>query len=144
MHSDIRVCADWRARHDRYQCANRDTRFLLAQASQHGPAVGRFANSLLEGRQPWTRMRRVYALLGLCKRYGSERVNAVCVTALEADMLDVKRLSRMLEHAATPPDPEVAPAPSSKVIPIARYLRPKELYELSPANTRRDDKESHD
>ena len=42
-------------------------------------------------------MRRVYALLGLVRRYGAARVNDACTIALAADMLDVHRLKRMLE-----------------------------------------------
>ena len=42
-------------------------------------------------------MRRVYALLGLARRYGAARVNDACAIALAADMLDVHRLKRMLE-----------------------------------------------
>jgi hypothetical protein len=70
-------------------------------------------------------MRRVYALLGLAKKYGSARVDEACTVALEADMLDVKRLKRMLEAAQIAHVPRIAP-----VIPIARHLRPKEQYRL--------------
>jgi hypothetical protein len=72
-------------------------------------------------------MRRVYALLGLVKKYGADRVEPVCAVALDADMLNVHRLQRMLEAARTPQPP----APG-KVIPIARHLRPKEQYRLLP------------
>jgi hypothetical protein len=51
---------------------------------------------------PWTRRRRVYALLGVARRYGAARVNEVCAIALTAEMTDVRRLQRMLEQAATP------------------------------------------
>ena len=65
-------------------------------------------------------MRRVYALLGLVRRYGAPRVTEVCTIALAADMLDVHRLKRMLEQGVAPPPP----APPARVIPLARYLRP--------------------
>lgn len=125
---------------DKFAYANRDTEFLRGRARQQGEGVGDFADALLEGPLPWTRMRRVYALLGLCKRYGSQRVDSTCVIALGIDMLNVRRLERMLELATPPPDPESPPRPD-KVIPIARYLRPKQHYQLSPAKTRSDDKE---
>src|SRR5439155_24494811 len=63
---------------------------------------------------------RVYALLGLVKRYGAPRVEEVCQLALTADLLDVTRLKRMLALAAPPP----ATPPPARVIPLARYLRP--------------------
>lgn len=108
-------------------CARRDVAFIERQAARHGEAIGRFAHALLEGPLPWTRVRRVYALIGLAKRYGDDRVDAVCVTALDADMLDVRRLERMLKQAAPP----IAPAAPGKVIPLARYLRSPEQYALS-------------
>ena len=106
--------------------ARRDVAFLERQAARHGDAIGRFAHRLLEGPLPWTRMRRVYALIGLAKRYGDLRLEAVCVTALAADMLDVRRLERMLQ-LATPP---AALAAAARVIPIARHLRPTLQYAL--------------
>jgi transposase len=109
--------------------AMRDVAFLERQARSHGEAVGRFAAALLEGPLPWTRMRRAYALLGLCKRYGDGRVDEACGRALAAQMLDVRRLERMLRLAA--PSPAPAPGePSAKVIPLARHLRPASQYAL--------------
>jgi len=106
--------------------AFRDVEFLKRQAARHGEAIGRFAQALLEGPLPWTRMRRVYALLGLAKRYGDARCEAVCATALGAEMLDVHRLKRMLELAVAEPVPG-APA---KILPIARHLRPADQFAL--------------
>jgi hypothetical protein len=105
--------------------ALRDVNFLARQAASHGDDVGRFARRLLEGDLPWTRMRQVYALLGLARRFGDERLNTACRTALEADMIDVRRLGRMIELAL--PGPNV---PGAQVIPLARYLRPASQYRL--------------
>lgn len=115
--------------------AFRDIAFLERQAVACGPAVGRFAHALLEGPLPWTRMRRVYALLGLCRRYGNERVEEVCVRALEVDMLDVRRLRRMLEQA--PPPTAAAPKQEpARIIPLARYLRPPKQFALPFPDTK--------
>jgi hypothetical protein len=77
---------------------------------------------------PWTRMRQLYMLLGLVKRYGGPRGDAACADALAADMIDVFRLERMLELAATsPPAPEPA-----RVIPLGRYRRPATDYAVLP------------
>jgi hypothetical protein len=107
--------------------AMRDVAFLEHQALLHGEAVGRFAHALLDVPLPWTSMRRVYALLGLCRRYGDERVQQTCALALAAEMTDVRRLARMLEQAA-PPEPTPAGA---RVIPLARHLRPGTQYALA-------------
>jgi hypothetical protein len=112
---------------DKGAYARRDIAFLEAQAARHGEAIGRYAHALLDVPLPWTRMRRVYALLGLVKHHGAERVEAACVTALQVAMLDVHRLKRMLELAT----PAAAPAAAARVIPLARYLRPAQQYALT-------------
>jgi hypothetical protein len=112
---------------EKLACAQRDTAFLRRQAATHGPAVARFADALLAVDLPWTRMRLVYALLGLCRRYGDARVDETCARALAADMHDYHRLRRMLEQA-TP----AAPSGSIRgnVVPLAKYLRPASQYAL--------------
>lgn len=106
--------------------AERDTAFLIRQAKARGAAVGRFAEVLLSGPLPWTRMRRVFALLGLCRRFDDAPVNEACERALAEKMHDIKRLCRMLELAVPPP----AKAPPARVIPIARYLRDPKQFAL--------------
>jgi len=106
--------------------AMRNVDALRRQAEAAGEVIGRYATGLLESPLPWTRMRRVYALLGLVRRYGATRVTDACTVALTADMLDVKRLQRMLEQGLT-----AAPAPPpARVIPLGRYLRPATQFAL--------------
>lgn len=105
--------------------ALRNVDALRRQAETAGAVIGQYAAALLDSPLPWTRMRRVYALLGLVRRYGPDRVTAVCTVALAADMLDVHRLARMLEHGVAVP-----PAPAARVAPPARYLRPASQYTL--------------
>jgi hypothetical protein len=106
--------------------ALRDVTALARAAAAHGPAIGAYAQALLAVPLPWTRMRRVYALLGLVQRYGAARVEATCQLALAADLIDVTRLKRMLA-LATPPLPASTQA---RVVPLARYLRPVREYTL--------------
>jgi hypothetical protein len=106
--------------------ALRDIDFLKRQAAQHGEAVGRYADALLEGPLPWTRMRRVYALLGLCRRYGSLRVQEACANALLVGLVNVKRLGQAITTGPTTP----VPTETNRVIPLARYLRPPSQYAL--------------
>jgi len=105
--------------------ALRDVESLARQAERHGAAAGQFARALLAGELPWTRMRQVYALLGLVRRYGAARVDEACTTALAVDMLSVRRLARLLELATPAPPP-----PPARVLPLARYLRPATHYAL--------------
>jgi hypothetical protein len=78
-------------------------------------------------------MRRVYALLGLARRYGAARVHDACTIALAANMLDVHRLKRMLELGQVS-----APTSSpTRVIPLARFLRPASQYALPLGSSER-------
>ncbi len=118
--------------------ALRDIAFLQRRATEHGQAVGRYAAALLDSPLPWTRMRAVYALLGLAKRYGDVRLNEACATALDVEMIDIYRLRRLLERAAAP-----APTPA-RILPLARYLRPVQQFALPfppDRNTKGDENE---
>jgi hypothetical protein len=108
--------------------AMRDVDFLRSQAAEHGPVVGQYASLLLDCPLPWTRMRRVRELLSLVTKYGSDAVTEVCSTAITFDMIDVKRIKRMLEQPSPPP--AATPAKLATVIPIARYLRDPAQYAL--------------
>lgn len=79
--------------------AMRDIARLEQMAARHGRAVGTYAARLLEGPLPWTRMRRVYRLLGLVRRFGPERVEQACAQSLALDVVDVTRVARMLDRA---------------------------------------------
>jgi transposase len=78
--------------------AMRDLNRLRAMAAEHGPAIGAYANALLDIPLPWTKMRRVYALLGLVKKWGPERVDAACASALAHEQVNVGLIGRMLER----------------------------------------------
>jgi hypothetical protein len=54
--------------------ALRDLDKLIRQAARHGTSVGAYATALLDSPLPWTKMRQVYRLLGLAKKFGPERV----------------------------------------------------------------------
>ena len=65
-------------------------------------------------------MRQVYALLGLVKKWGAERVDAACASALEHEAVNVGLIGRMLERAT-----ENTPAQQSLpgVVVPARFAR---------------------
>jgi transposase len=72
----------------------------LVQAAQgKGQHVGTFAEKLLSGPLPWTKMRQAQALMRLCDRHGTERVEAACARAIAFDVYDVPRIERMLKLA---------------------------------------------
>src|SRR5262249_57138611 len=92
------------------------------RASEHGEHVGVFAERLLGGALPWTKLRQGYGLLRLCERYGKERVDTLCARALAFDVVDVPRIERMLKSAMAL---EAEGTTSGKVIalPPARFGR---------------------
>lgn len=108
--------------------ALRDVAFLQHQADSHGQTIGRYAAALLEVPLPWTRMRQVYALLGLVRRYGAERVSTACLRASEAEIFNVRRLERILTSDTPPP---ATPQTPTQIIPLARYLRPASQYAIT-------------
>jgi transposase len=91
--------------------AMRDLDHLRGLAAAEGAAIGAYADALLDTPLPWTKMRQVYALLGLVKRWGRQRVEAACARALEAEAVSVPLISRMIERA-TENQPAATPAKS--------------------------------
>jgi hypothetical protein len=98
--------------------AMRDLGRLQDLAASAGPSVGAYAAALLDHPLPWTRMRQVYALLGLVRKWGPRRVNLACARALEAEAISVPLIGRMLQRATedqhlphTPPLPFGAAPP---------------------------------
>jgi transposase len=114
------------------ELATRDAEGLAARAASRGDAVGVYATRLLDVPMPWTRMRAVYLLLGLCSSYGDTTVDAACRQALNLDVVDVTRVKRMLERA----NPVVtSPAPSGPPRGGERFARDAEAFRVTPAPT---------
>jgi transposase len=105
---------------ERTTYALRDVAHLQRLAAGHGEAVGAYAAAVLDTPLPWTKMRQVYALLGLVKKWGPDKVNAACQRALDAEAISVPLIGRMLDRAteADPPEQPAAPPPAT-----ARFAR---------------------
>ena len=100
-------------------------------AADHGEAIGVFAAAILDTPLPWTKMRQVYRLLGLVKKWGPERVELACARALEAEAVDVNLVSRMLERAREEVATDVRPEP---VVIQGRFARdPSEFASATEA-----------
>ncbi len=110
----------------------RDSASLQVMADAAGPAVSTYTRRLLEGPHPWRRMRHVYRLLHLVRRYGAEPVERACSLALELDVVDVTRVSRIVESGGDEPPPKPPAQPAQTA--ILRFARPKDHFAL-----RRDD-----
>ena len=113
------------------ELACRDQQALLAQARDAGTAIGFFAERLLAAPQPWTRLRHVYRLLGLVRRYAVAAVEQACARALEADVVDITRVARMVEQAVEQSPMPARPQPGEVASRQLRFLRQASEYRLA-------------
>jgi len=79
--------------------AMRDLTQLVRVCAGHGKNIGVYAERLLDDPLPWTRMRSVYRLQGLVRRYGPGPVEAACERSLVLDVVSVSKVAAMLELA---------------------------------------------
>jgi hypothetical protein len=106
---------------ERSTYALRDIDHLKQMAAGHGPSIGVYAAVLLDGPLPWTKMRQVYRLLGLVKKWGADQVEAACERALAVDVVEVGLIGRMLERVG---QPAAQPPPSTAANVVAgRFAR---------------------
>jgi len=103
---------------------------LVRQAVALGTNVGQFAERLLDAPFPWSKLRQGHKLLRLAERYSPERLDAACARALGFDLVDVRRLERILvlalEHEGQP-----APAIEQRIkpLPAGRFTRPGSAFD---------------
>lgn len=100
--------------------AMRDIKSLLATASGHGENIGIYAERILDDPLPWTRMRTVYRLLGLVRRYGPEPVETACSRALNLDVVSVTKVASMLARATEDTVPLLPAATAPRTSRFAR------------------------
>ena len=116
--------------------ALRDLERLKNMAAAHGAAIGAYAAVLLDHPLPWTKMRQVYALLSLVKKWGPGRVDAACARAAEAEAYSVSLIGRMLERGT---EGRAEPVPIQGRLVPARFARPDADFRVLPV--RREDPE---
>lgn len=94
--------------------AMRDSNYLIRGAKRHGASIGEFTEHLLGGDFPWAKLRQAQALMRCVEEYDAERVDVACRRALSFDLINVKRVERIVLHALhpAPVDPS-AKAPTS-------------------------------
>lgn len=120
---------------DRTAYALRDIDRLITDATGHGAAVGAFARVVLDHPLPWTKMRQVYKLLGLCRRYGDDRVDAACARALDAECDSVTVVGRMLERALEADATDTASVPDNVI--RGRFARSDDHFAITPTGVTR-------
>ena len=107
-------------------------RQIQRRAAELGEAVGAYAERLFEGPLPWAKLRQGHKLLRLAERYSPARLDAACRRALEVDLVDVRRVERILveaiEQETTPQQPPLPPPPG-------RFARPGAVFALTATQT---------
>ena len=108
--------------------------FYRKKALEVGPSVGAFADRLLAGEFPWSRLRQAQKLLRLAERYGSQRLDVACQRALSFELVDVYRLERILQLALEK-EPLAEGGPCLPPLqPKLRFLRPAVHFCHQPQN----------
>ena len=110
----------------------RDLERLQRNADHHGHHIGIYVFRMLDDPLPWTRMRAVYRLLNLVRRYDAASVDAACRTALELDVVSVTKIAAMLAKALETTAPDL---PAAAGHPAGRFAR--DPSEFTPAARRR-------
>jgi transposase len=113
--------------------ALRDIAHLQRLAAGHGDAIGAYTAAVLDTPLPWTKMRQVYALLGLVKKWGPDKVDAACRRALDAEAISVPLIGRMLERATEHAEQQPAPTPPA----TTRFARDPGEFTTEAAKARR-------
>ena len=106
---------------------------IKASAAELGAAVAEFAERLFDGPPPWAKVRQGRKLLRLGQRYTPERLDAACQRALEVDLIDVRRVERILVEALEQSKPPEHPPP----LPPGRFARPGNVFAHSDQYRRR-------
>jgi transposase len=106
--------------------ALRSTDAVVRRATTLGPSVEAFAQKLFEGPLPWAKLRAGQKLISLGERYGGERLDAACQRSLAYDLVDVRRLQRILLQALDhePPVEEETGTPLG-----SRFARPGSAFD---------------
>ncbi len=99
---------------------------IVRRASELGPNVEAFATKLFEGPLPWAKMRQGQKLLSLGEKYTATRLDAACGRALAFDLVDVRRLHRILLRAL---DAEERPVEEPLTPLGSRFARPPSAFD---------------
>jgi transposase len=111
--------------------AMRDPQAVIREAQRVGEHVGHFAEKLLAGPFPWSKLRQAQKLLRLANKYGRARVDAACRRALYFDLINVRRVATILEDGLaheSDAEPSRPRGGQLLLLPTARFLRPAESF----------------
>jgi len=106
----------------------RSPNYMRRQMAELGEDVGIFGDRLLSGPTPWSKLRQAQKVVRMGERYTPARLNAACRRALEVDLIDVRRLERILIEAL---EGETTPATTVATAPPGRFVRPGKVFAVT-------------
>ena len=107
--------------------ATRAPDHIKREAARLGPAVAEFTQRLFDNKVPWSKIRQGHKLLRMDERYTAQRLDAACQRALAVDLIDVRRLERILVQALEEETTPQLPLP----MPPRRFARPGSVFAQS-------------
>jgi hypothetical protein len=113
----------------------RSPKYMCRRLAELGDDVGVFAEKLFSGPTPWSKLRQGQKMLRLGERYTPVRLNAACHRALTVELIDVRRLERILVEAL---EEEAMPVTTAATAPPGRFVRPGNVFAI-PIATNRDE-----
>ena len=78
--------------------AMRNCEYYIQKAREMGPYSGKFAQSLLSGDFPWSKLRQAQKLISLGEKYGAERVEKACHRAVAYSLSNVYRVEAIIKE----------------------------------------------
>jgi len=104
----------------------RDANFVIGHAKRQGKYIGLMAQNLLSGTYPWSKLRQAQKLLRLVDKYGATRTDAACRRAINFDLINVRRVERIIIRAidAEPDQDDGARSDASVTQMPLQFLRP--------------------
>jgi transposase len=108
----------------------RSPNYLRQQCRKQGEAIGDFADKLLSGPTPWSKLRQAFKLLRMGEKYTATRLNVACKKALAVDLIDVRRLENILVEALEEEALPVMTVPA----PPGRFARPGNVFAQASNN----------
>ena len=106
----------------------RSPNHMRRQMAELGEDVGVFGDRLLGGPTPWSKLRQAQKVVRMGERYTPDRLNAACRRALEVDLIDVRRLERIMVEAL---EEESTPVTTAATTPPGRFVRPGSVFAIA-------------
>lgn len=113
--------------------AMRDPDRMTREAYEQGENIGRFVERLLTGPFPWAHLRQAQRLLRLTNKYGRTRVDAGCHRALHFDLINVRRVEKIItDNLDKAHIPRAHQSTGKLLLVSARFLRPVGSFTYHP------------